>query len=99
VDDNMLLDLSSFERAIAQVEEALEFAHSELAASNERLAFQLRASSILAFEYTYELSVKTVRRYLEATEGNTIEFDTMSFQQIMRLAYVRGLIDQELRFD
>jgi hypothetical protein len=61
----MTIDLTSFSNAIAQWEEALDYAASDLAASDPRLARHLRAGAIQAFEFTYELSFKTLRRYLE----------------------------------
>ncbi len=93
----MRLDLTAFARALAQVEEALAFSRSELALSNDRLALQFRASAIQSFEYTYELAYKSLFRYLEATEPAISQLDRLSFQDIIRLAYERGLIQAELR--
>ena len=94
---SMSLDLTSLEHAIAQVDEALAFARSELAQQNDRIAFQFRASSIQAFEYTYELAIKMLIRFLEITEPQESSLSTMSFQNIIRLGYERGLLQSELR--
>ena len=93
----MELDLSALKRAIAQVDEALTFTSSDLAQANERVALQFRASSIQAFEYTYELTYKTLLRYLEIIEPSEIAFRTMSFQQVIRLGYERELLQCDLR--
>lgn len=93
----MRLDVSSFEQAIGQVEEALFFACSDLAREKERIAFQFRASSILTFEYTYELAFKILVRFLEATEPSILRFDEATLQHIIRLGYERGLLNADLR--
>ena len=60
--DTAMLDLSSLDRAIARLEEALQFYHSDLAKGDTRLATHLRAAVIQAFEFTYELAFKTLKR-------------------------------------
>jgi hypothetical protein len=47
----MIIDVTSLSNAIAQLEEALNYATS-LAASDPRLARHLRAAAIQAFEFT-----------------------------------------------
>jgi hypothetical protein len=48
----MIIDVTSLSNAIAQLEEALNYANSSLAASDPRLARHLRAAAIQAFEFT-----------------------------------------------
>jgi hypothetical protein len=60
-----MIDISSLENAIEQLKESLEYAGSSLAKNNRGLAKQFRSSSIQAFEFTYELAHKTLKRYLE----------------------------------
>lgn len=92
----MKLDLTSLEKAIAQLEESLTFCASDLAKTNERLALHLRAAAIQAFEFTYELSFKMIKRYLESTEASTAAVEKMEFNSIIRTAYERGLLRSEL---
>jgi len=92
----MKLDLSSLQKAIAQMEEALEFCNSDLARSDTRLALHLRAAAIQAFEFTYELSYKTLKRYLEETEPNPSSVEEMTFNELVRRGFERGLLQAEL---
>jgi nucleotidyltransferase substrate binding protein (TIGR01987 family) len=92
----MKLDLSSLQKAIAQMEEALSFCNSELARNNPRLALHLRAATIQAFEFTYELSYKILKRYLEATEPNPAAVEEMSFNELVRRGFELGLLQAEI---
>ena len=53
---------------------------------------QIRDGLIQRFEFTYELSHKTIKRYLESTSANSDEFNTMSFGELIRTANERGLL-------
>jgi nucleotidyltransferase substrate binding protein (TIGR01987 family) len=92
----MNLDLSSLRNAVAQVEEALAYARSDLATGDPKLARHLRAAAIQAFEFTYELSVKMLKRYLEATEANPASVDELTFNDLIRRGYEVGLLQAEL---
>ncbi len=61
----MKIDFSAFEKAIKQLDKSLGFLHSELAQNNPDLYEQFRAAVIQAFEYTFELAIKMLRRQLE----------------------------------
>jgi len=88
----MTLDLRSLKNAIGQLESALDYFESDLAKADPILTTHLRAAAIQAFEFTYEISHKMIKRYLEATSANPTELDQMSFQDIIRTANERGLI-------
>ena len=92
----MILNLSSLRNAIAQAEEALAYGSSDLARADLRLALHLRAAAIQAFEFTYELAVKTLRRYLMETESSLADVDAMSFNDLGRRGYAAGLLQAEL---
>ena len=92
----MTIDIAPFLKAIAQVDEALVYCNSELAHSDERLALHLRAAAIQAFEFTYELTFKTLKRYLEMTEVSPSEIDEMSFNNLVRRGLEAGLLSAEL---
>ena len=92
----MRLDLTPLDDAIAQLEEAIEYHGSDLAAGDPALKLHLRAAAIQAFEFTYELSFKMVKRHLEHASPNPAEIDGMSFKAIMREAFRRALVQSEV---
>lgn len=92
----MPLDLSSLEDAIAQLEEGLELYDSEVIESDPRLKKHMRAAVIQAFEFTYELCFKMLKRHLKLASANPDEFDTMFFNDVIREAYKQGLLKSEL---
>ncbi len=88
----MALDLSSLNKAIAQLETALRYAHSAQAEADPGLAEQLRNSVIQCFEFTYELSHKMLKRHLEGTAANPEEVDLATFQGLIRMGNEKGLL-------
>jgi nucleotidyltransferase substrate binding protein (TIGR01987 family) len=87
----MALDISSLENAVATFEIALT-------AHNERPDDLLvRDACIQRFEYCFELSHKMLRRYLMEAEAQADEIVTLSFPDLMRLAFVRNLTSHEWR--
>jgi len=89
---NEVLDLTSFESAIAQLQTSLDYYNSDLSRNNSGIAKQFRSACIQAFEYTYELSWKMLKRHLEMTSHNPDEFDSMSFPELIRSANEKRLI-------
>ncbi len=81
-----ILDFQSLEKAIAQLDAGLR--ESSKAADNELL----RDGVIQRFKYTYELSWKMLKRYLEATLPNPEEVDGMSFPSLIRTGSEQGLL-------
>ncbi len=92
----MTLDLTPLDDAIAQLEEALEYHGSDLASRDPALKLHLRAATIHAFKFTYQLSFKTIKRHLEQVSENPALLDEMSFADTMRAASRRGLVQSEL---
>ena len=90
------LDLSSLRSAIGQGEEALAYCRSDPALADPRLALHLRAGAIQAFEFTYELAIKTLKRFLEATEPTPGAVDAMSFNELIRRGSEAGLLRAQL---
>ena len=88
----MRLDYSPLANAIAQLEKSLAYAHSPASLADPGLREQLRNSVIQCFEFTYELSWKMLKRYLEATEASPADLDMGSFQNLVRLGNERGLL-------
>ena len=75
------IDLTSFNRAVASLEAALLKAKDEF----------IRDSAIQRFEYTYELAVKMIARFIESTPqgANT---DRLVYRDLIRVAAEVGLI-------
>lgn len=92
---NTKLDLSPFENAMAQLEKSLKYYHSDMAKADHDLALQFRSACIQAFEYTYELSVKFLRRYLEISEASAENIDAMTFPSLIRTACERSLLKND----
>ncbi len=90
------LDLSSLKQAISQLEEALEIYDSELMEAAPRLKRHMRAAVIQAFKFTYDLSFKMIKRYLERAAANLGEVDEMSFNDVIREASTQSLVQAEL---
>ncbi|MFZ4761577.1 MAG: HI0074 family nucleotidyltransferase substrate-binding subunit [Alphaproteobacteria bacterium] len=87
-----MIDISAQEQAIERLKESLHYAASPLAQQDAGLARQFMASSIQAFEFTYELAHKMLKRYLEATEASPASIDAMSFQELIRTGAEKGLL-------
>ena len=93
----MNLDLTPLGHAIAQLEKSLAYANSPAALADSGLREQMRNSVIQCFEFTYELSWKMLKRYLEATEASPSEIDVSTFQSLIRLGNERALLRSDWR--
>lgn len=80
------LDISSLQKAVASLAEAILVYQSNTA--NQLI----RDAMIQRFEYTYELSYKMLRRYLEMSEPNAEEIDRIAFPQLIRIGAEKGLL-------
>jgi len=94
----MLLDYSTLENALQQLEISMNFYHSEMAQSNAELKDQFRNSAIQCFKFTYELSFKIIRRQLEKTSNCTHEIRQMNFADFIRTAADADLVPDVKRF-
>lgn len=82
----MTLDISSFENAIARLDEGLARYRRDITDT------QIRDGLIQRFEFTYELSHKMLKRYLERTSPTPHVFDSMPFQDLIRSGNEQGLL-------
>lgn len=88
----MKLDYSSLESAVAQLRRSFDYLHSDLARDDAGLREQFRAATIQAFEFTYELAVKMVRRQLARIVANPDSMRMMDFADLMRDAADASLV-------
>lgn len=91
----MKLDLSSLANAVSQLEDFIDNYDSDIVRQFPQIKDQMRAGVIQAFEFTYELSHKMIKRYLEQTSANPSEVDGLSFQGLIRRAKQQGLLRSE----
>ena len=80
------LDLRSFEGATGRLAEALDALGAEPANA------LIRDAVIQRFEFTYELSHKMLKRYLDMTAPDPQAVDRMSFQDLIRTGSEQGLL-------
>ena len=93
----MLLDLSSLRDALSALNVSLGYLESDLA-EDPGLKEQFRAASIQAFEFTYELAFKFMKRQLEQIVPVPSAVDEMTFMQVVRSAAEAGLVTSVSRF-
>ena len=83
---NEKLDLTPLNNAISRLREGWERYQRDVTDT------QIRDGLIQRFEFTYEISHKMLKRFLEATSASPAQFDDMSFQDLIRAGNERGLI-------
>ncbi len=80
------LDLSSLSNAVGKLDEGLTRCRANLSDA------QLRDGLIQRFEFTYEISHKMLKRYLEMSSATPSAFDAMPFADLIRTANEQGLL-------
>ena len=80
------LDLTPLANATLRLTEGLERYQRDTTDT------QIRDGLIQRFEFTYEISHKMLKRYLEATSPTPEQFDTMPFQDQIRTGNEQGLL-------
>lgn len=95
-----MLDYSSLEKALRQLEKSINYTHSPLAKEDLEIAEQFQLAAIQAFEYSYELCIKMIRRKLEEMADSAESVDHLGFRDLIRTAAEKGLIsDPNLWFE
>ena len=94
MDASPQIDLSTFRKALAVLQEAIQFWHAQT--DGAALKAHLRSAVIQSFEFSYELALRSLRRTLMeraiAAEGVT----ELSFNDLLRLAADSGLTPDAL---
>jgi nucleotidyltransferase substrate binding protein (TIGR01987 family) len=93
----MPLDVSSLRDALAALQTSLGYLASDIA-KDQGMRDQFRGAAIQAFEFTYELAVKFLRRQLEQMAATPASVDEMTFMQVIRSAAEAGLVRDVARF-
>lgn len=94
----MKLDLNSLAGAIGQLDESLQYSHSEAARADPKLFRQFRNSAVQCFEFTYELCWKMLKRRLELDAPSPASLDSLNFRDLFRLGAEQGLIEDPVRW-
>ncbi len=81
-----MLDLSSYGKAIAALADAIKARETDPAQG------LFLDAAIQRFEFTYELSWKTLKRFLEMTGASEEAVDTLSFADLIRTGNEHGLL-------
>ena len=82
----MTLDLTSLTNAIHRSQEAVEIY------ARDPLQTLIRDGLVQRFEFTYEISHKMLKRYLEQVSPSPAQYDAMPFQDLIRSANELGLL-------
>ena len=80
------LDIRSLEKAVDRLREGLDRYQRDTTDT------QIRDGLIQRFEFTYELSHKMLKRYLEATAASPQQYDAMPFPDLIRSANEQDLL-------
>ena len=86
----MLLDLSSLEKAVTSLQEALGTYDKLQTSVKPKEQLVLRDGVIQRFEYTIELCWKMLKRHLE--ESGLERVDTFGIKELFRMGYEQGLV-------
>lgn len=80
------INIESLSSAVQRLEEGLHRYQRDVS------DIQIRDGLVQRFEFTYELSHKTLKRYLELTSPSPAEFDQMVFADLVRSGNEQGLL-------
>jgi nucleotidyltransferase substrate binding protein (TIGR01987 family) len=93
----MALDLTPLRNALRALDKSVAFLNSDLA-NNPELREQFRSAAIQAFEFTYELAYKMLKRQLEEELPSQAGLRGETFMFLIRTGAEAGLIRNVARF-
>lgn len=82
----MSLDISPLLNAIARLQEGWQRYQQDIS------DIQIRDGLVQRFEFTYEISHKMLKRYLEHSAASPEQFDQIPFADLIRSANEQGLL-------
>ncbi len=88
------LDLSALRKAIASLDDGVSIVNDStwFDQQPEKVQNTVISGVIKNFEFTYEVSVKMIRRQIEIESISPTEVDQSSFREIIRISAEKGLI-------
>ena len=87
---------SHLSAALVELAKNAELPFSAIAREHPELIGTFRTAAVKSFEYAYEISVRLVRRQLEAMSASAAEIEQLEFKTLMRTAAEKGIIDDPL---
>lgn len=87
------IDFSSLRNALGVLTEALSLWHAQ--AEGSVLKPHLRSAVIQSFEFSYELSLRGLRRVLIERSGSAERVTDLSFNDLLRAAADAGLLNDQ----
>ena len=87
---NEILDLTSFEKALKSLDEVINVYNAD------KTNLITRDSMIQRFEYTYSISLKMLKRYIEMNALIPENTETLTFNPLIRQANKMGLLKSNL---
>ena len=88
----MKLDVATLERAVQEMGDFLR-KYRDYETSEDRLLFRMiQAGVIKAFEFTYELSIRFIRRQLSQDTSTIADIRALDFRDLIRTAADAGLV-------
>ena len=87
------IDFSSLRKALGVLAEALSLWHAQ--AADSVLKPHLRSAVIQSFEFSYELSLRSLRRVLIERSGSAPRITDLSFNDMLRSAADAGLLTDQ----
>jgi nucleotidyltransferase substrate binding protein (TIGR01987 family) len=88
----MALDLSSLQKAVSSLESAINVANSQIKGEVDTAIEQvIRAGVIQNFEFTYDLCIKFIKRWIEANISGSNP-DGITYKEVLRIAAESQLI-------
>ncbi|MEW6563762.1 MAG: nucleotidyltransferase substrate binding protein [Pseudomonadota bacterium] len=80
------LNLTALQNAVQRLDEGWERYRLDISDA------QIRDGLIQRFEFTYEISHKMLKRYLELASANPAQYDEMAFADLVRSGCEQGLL-------
>jgi nucleotidyltransferase substrate binding protein (TIGR01987 family) len=94
-----MFDISAFETELAQLETSLLYLRTSAGRGNAGLHAQFRAAAVKAYELTYELAIRMIRRQLSEILPNPGALPEMKVPDLIARAAEAGLVRAAAPFE
>lgn len=78
--------------SLGQLATHMGLVNSTLGKADENLGFAFATAAIKSFEYSFEISVKLIRRRLEMSAAAPSQVDQMDYREVVQAAAEQGII-------